>query len=88
MLRQEAGGFIHPGGVLYNYQARHGPNERHNMNTKAIARKAGTTTARVNETARDLGIKMTYRADNRYWQVADAREAARLVEHLTEQLSS
>ena len=58
------------------------------MNTKAIARKVGLATAQVNEIARDLGIKMSYRADNSYWQINDRRQAAQLIEMLTEQTSN
>lgn len=71
------------------YSARHGGiTKGKNMNTKAIARKVGLATAQVNEIARDLGIKMSYRADNRYWQINDRHQAAQLIEMLTEQTSN
>ena len=54
------------------------------QNTKAIARKAGVTTAQVNEIARDLGIKMVYRADLRHWDIVDRKEAAMFMDHLLE----
>ena len=54
------------------------------QNTKAIARKTGLTVAQVNETARDLGIKMNYREDNRYWEITNRREAAQFLDHLHE----
>lgn len=54
------------------------------QNTKAIARKTGLTVAQVNESARDLGIEMNYRADNRYWEITNRREAVRFMDHLLE----
>lgn len=54
------------------------------QNTKAIARKTGLTVAQVNETARDLGIKMNYRADNRYWEISNRQEATVFMAHLIE----
>lgn len=57
------------------------------QNTKAIARKAGISTAAVNEAARDLKIKMNYREDNRYWEIANRREAQALLMMLVEQNS-
>lgn len=53
------------------------------QNTKAIARKAGITTAQVNEIVRDLGIKMNYREDNHYWEISDRNEARALLEYLS-----
>lgn len=52
------------------------------QNTKAIARKVDMTTAAVNEVARDLNIKMNYREDNRYWEIADRTEAVQLMIYL------
>ena len=52
------------------------------QSTKAIARKAGVSVAFVNELARDLKIKMNYRADNRYWEIADRNEAKQLLGHI------
>ena len=53
-------------------------------NTKAIARKAGVSVAKVNEIARDLGIAMQYRADLRHWDILNRAEAAAFLEHLLE----
>lgn len=53
-------------------------------NTKTIARKTGLTTAQVNETARDLGIEMTYRADLRHWEIVNRAQAAAFLEQLLE----
>lgn len=52
------------------------------QNTKAIARKVGMTAAAVNEVARDLNIKMNYREDNRYWEIADRTEAVQFMIYL------
>lgn len=52
------------------------------QNTKAIARKVGLTTAAVNEVARDLNIKMNYREDNRYWEIANRAEAVQFMAYL------
>lgn len=52
------------------------------QSTKAIARKTGMATAKVNEIARDLGIVMNYRADNHYWEIASRHEAHAFIEHL------
>lgn len=52
------------------------------QNTKAIARKVGMTTAQVNEIARDLNIKMSYRDDNRYWEIANRTEAVQFMVYL------
>lgn len=52
------------------------------QNTKAIAHKVGMTTAAVNEIARDLNIKMNYRADNRYWEISNRAEAAQFMNYL------
>lgn len=57
------------------------------QSTKAIARKVGISTAAVNEIARDLGIKMNYRADNRYWEISNRADAHMLVNYLSEQAS-
>ena len=54
------------------------------QNTKAIARKTGFTVAQVNEMARDLGIELRYRFDNRYWEISNYREAKLFLTHLTE----
>ena len=54
------------------------------QNTKAIARKLGMTTSEVTSAARDLGIEMNYRADNRYWEIADRRVAREFFQNLAE----
>ena len=54
------------------------------QNTKAIAHKVGMTTAQVNEIARDLNIDMNYRADNRYWEITNRREAHQFMAFLAE----
>lgn len=54
------------------------------QSTKAIARKVGLTVAQVNETARDLGIDMNYRKDNRYWEITNRHEAKMFLQHLVE----
>ena len=55
------------------------------QSTKAIAHKTGMTTAQVNEIARDLNIKMNYREDNRYWEIANRAEAQALFMLLADQ---
>jgi hypothetical protein len=54
------------------------------MNTKTIARLVGTTAAHVNETARDLHIQLTYRADLRRWETVNRSEGKQLLEFLQE----
>lgn len=54
------------------------------QNTKSVARHTGFTTVAVNEMARDLGIKMTYRSDLRYWEISNRSEARLFVESLLE----
>lgn len=53
-------------------------------NTKAIAKRAGVTTANVNAIARDLGIELHYRQDLRHWVVTDRKVAAQLLEFLVD----
>lgn len=52
--------------------------------TKTLAKRAGVTTAALNEAARDLSIAMTYDHTNRCWRVASRHDATQLVSLLSE----
>lgn len=58
------------------------------QSTKAIARKFGVEAKVINEMARDLGIEMKYRADNRYWEIQNIGEAKTFIEHVAYELEA